>query len=76
MDQEVNKQSNIKKNIEDTFINIKKITDSVSDSAKDLEHLSAASEEQLSIINELAKSAQDLSGLAENLENEINKFKM
>lgn len=66
----------IKKHIEDTFINIKKITDSVNDSAKDSEQLSAASEEQLSIINELAQSAEDLSGLAENLEDEINKFKM
>lgn len=66
----------IKSHIEDTFTNIKKITDSVNDSANDSEQLSAASEEQLSIINELAKSAEDLSGLAENLEDEINKFKM
>lgn len=66
----------IKKHIDDTFINIKKITDSVNDSAKDSEQLTAGSEEQLSIINELAQSAQDLSGLAENLENEINKFKI
>lgn len=66
----------IKRHIEDTFTNIKKITDSVTDSANDSEQLSAASEEQLSIINELAKSAEDLSGLAENLEDEINKFKI
>lgn len=66
----------IKNHIEDTFVNIKKITDSINDSAKDSEQLSAASEEQLSIINELAKSAEDLSGLAENLEDEINKFEI
>ncbi|KZL90559.1 methyl-accepting chemotaxis protein [Clostridium magnum] len=66
----------IKNHIADTFVNIKKITDSINDSAKDSEQLSAASEEQLSIINELAKSAEDLSGLAENLEDEINKFKI
>lgn len=68
--------ADIKKHIEYTFTNIKNITDAVNDCAKDSEQLSAASEEQLSIISELAKSAEDLSGLAENLEDEINKFKI
>lgn len=66
----------IKRHIEDAFINIKKITESVNDSAKDSEQLSVTSEEQLSVINELAKSVENLSGLAKDLEDEINKFKM
>jgi|GEM_PF-4048430 methyl-accepting chemotaxis protein len=66
----------IKKYVDDTFINVKKITDSITDSAKDSEQLSASTEEQLSIIAQLTQSANDLSGLSKELENETTKFKM
>lgn len=66
----------IKKYIDDTFTNVKKITDSIADSAENSEQLSATTEEQVSIISQLSQSAKDLSGLSDNLENEINKFKM
>lgn len=68
--------NNIKEYVDCTFMNIKKITESITDSSKDSEQLSAASQEQLSIINQLSQSSQDLSRLADELNTEINKFKI
>lgn len=66
----------ITEHITRTFANIKKITDSITDSAESSEQLAATSQEQLAVINQLAQSAEDLSALAEKLENEVDTFKL
>lgn len=66
----------ITEHITRTFANVKKITDSITDSAESSEQLAATSEEQLAVINQLAQSAEDLSALAEKLENEVATFKL
>ncbi|MBV7273818.1 hypothetical protein I6U48_12955 [Clostridium sp. PL3] len=66
----------IKEYVDYTFIDIKKITESITDSTNNSEHLSSTFQEQLSIINQLSQSSQDLYRLADELSTEVKKFKI
>jgi methyl-accepting chemotaxis protein len=66
----------IKDYIDNVLVNVRKMTDSISDSAEGSVQLAATSQEQLAIINKVAQSASDLSSLAIELENEMSKFKV
>lgn len=66
----------IKEYVDNTFINIKKITESIADYSSDSEQISGISQEQVFIINQLSQSSENLSRLADELDTEINKFKI